>query len=93
MSTQNEVKESWRERRDLVLAVRQRVSDQLLKLNDAIAPEAGPNAEQLVRIEALQFELGQLEQAFDAAEQKYLTYSLGSDPTSKREDEGEQDNG
>ncbi len=93
MSTQNEVKENWRERRDLVLAVRQRVSDQLVKLNNAIAPEAGPNAEDLLRIEALQFELGQLEEAFDDAERKYLTYSLGSDPTSKNENEGEEDNG
>ncbi len=89
MSTQNEVKEDWRERRDLVLAVRQRVSDQLLKLNDAVAPEAGPNAEELLRIEALQFELGQLEEAFDAAEQKYLKYSLDTDVTKK----GEEDNG
>ncbi|MCH7699317.1 MAG: hypothetical protein IH865_10320 [Chloroflexi bacterium] len=88
MSTQNEVKENWRERRDLVLAVRQRVSDQLLKLNDAIAPEAGPDAEELLRIEALQFELGQLEEAFDDAERKYLTHSLGSDET-----KGEEDNG
>ena len=89
MSTQNEVKENWRERRDLVLAVRQRVSDQLVKLNNAIAPEAGPNAEDLLRIEALQFELGQLEEAFDTAEQKYLTYSLDTDLTKK----GEEDNG
>ena len=89
MSTQNEVKENWRERRDLVLAVRQRVSDQLLKLNDAIAPEAGPDAEELLRIEALQFELGQLEEAFDDAEHKYLTHSLDTDPTKK----GGEDNG
>lgn len=75
MSTQNDVKENWRERRDLVLAVRQRVSDQLLQLNDAIVPEAGPNAEELLRIEYLQFELGQLEEAFDDAEQQFLTYS------------------
>ncbi len=75
MSTQNEVKEDWRERRDLVLAVRQRVSDQLLKLNEAVGPDSGADPEQLVRIEYLQFELGQLEAAFDDAEQQFLTYS------------------
>ena len=88
MSTQNEVKENWRERRDLVLAVRQRVSDQLLKLNDAIAPGAGPDAEELLRIEALQFELGQLEAAFDDAEQMYLTHASDTDPTKRGNDNG-----
>jgi hypothetical protein len=76
-----------------MVAVRQRVSDQLLKLNEAVAPEAGPNAEELLRIEYLQFELGQLEKAFDDAEQMFLTHEHGSDPTSKKEDEGEEDNG
>ena len=93
MSTQNEVKDDWRERRDLVLAVRQRVSDQLLKLNEAVDADPGADPERLVRIEYLQFELGQIEAAFDDAEQMYLTHEHGSDPTSKKEGEGEEDNG
>ncbi len=89
MNTPNEVKDNWRERRDLVLAVRERVSDQLQKLNSSIDPAQGPDADQLVRIEDLQFELKQLEAAFDDAEQKYLTQSIDTDPTRK----GEEDNG
>ncbi len=89
MSTQNEVKEDWQERRDLVLAVRERVSDQLGRLANALVPEAGPSPEEVQRIEDLQFELGQLEEAFDEAERKYLTYSLDFDPTTK----GDEDNG
>ena len=86
MSTQNEVKEDWQERRDLVLAVRTRVSDQLGRLTNALVPEAGQSVEELQRIEDLQFELGQLEEAFEEAEQKYLTDSLGSDPTKRGKD-------
>ena len=93
MSTQNEVKDDWRERRDLMVAVRQRVSNQLLKLNEAVDADSGADPDQVVRIEYLQFELGQLEKAFDDAEQMYLTHDHGSDPTSKKEDEGEENNG
>ena len=75
MSTQNEVKEDWRGRRDLMFALRQRVSAQLSKLNEAVDSEAGADPDQLGRIEYLQFELGQLEAAFDDAEQQFLTYS------------------
>ena len=70
-----------------MLAVRTRVSDQLGRLTNALVPEAGPGVEELQRIEDLQFELGQLEEAFEEAEQKYLTHSLGSDPA-----KGEKDN-
>ena len=86
MSTQNEVKEDWQERRDLVHAVRTRVSDQLGRLTNALVSEAGPSVEELQRIEDLQFELGQLEEAFEEAEQKYLAHSLGSDPTKRGKD-------
>ncbi len=79
MSAQNEVKEDWQERRDLVLAVRTRVSDQLGRLTNALVPEADPSMEELQRIEDLQFELGQLQEAFDEADQNWLTHSLGSD--------------
>ncbi len=87
MSTQNEVKEDWQERRDLVRAVRSRVSDQLGMLTNALVPEAGPGVEELQRIEDLQFELGQLEEAFQEAEQKYLTHSLDSDPAKRGKDD------
>ncbi len=83
MSTQNEVKEDWRGRRDLMFNLRQRVSDQLLKLSEAVDPETGADPEQLVRIEYLQFELGQLEAAFDDAEQMYLTHANDADPTKR----------
>ncbi len=88
MSTQNEVINEWQERRDLVLAVRERVSDQLGRLTNVLVPEAGPSVEELQRIEYLQFELGQLEEAFEEAEQKYLTHELDSNPTTRGEDNG-----
>jgi hypothetical protein len=65
-----------------MFALRERVSDQLLKLNESLDP-AGADPEQLVRIETLQFELHQLEAAFDDAEQMYLTHANESDPTQR----------
>ncbi len=88
MSTQNEVKEDWRERRDLVLAVRERVSDQLGRLTNVLVPEASPSAEELRRIEDLQFELGQLDEAFDDADQTYLTHANDADPTKRGNNNG-----
>ena len=79
MSTQNDVNDNWQERRELVLNVRTRVYDQLLALKRAVDPAEGPDEEQQMRMEDLRFELGQLQQAFDEADQNWLTYSLGSD--------------
>ncbi len=83
MNTPNEVQNEWQERRDLVLAVRERVSDQLGRLTNALVPAAGPSVDEVQRIEALQFELGQLEEAFDEAERKYLTHENDTDPTKR----------
>ncbi len=88
MNTPNEVQNEWQERRDLVLAVRERVSDQLGRLTNVLVPETGPNVADVQRIEELQFELGQLEEAFDEAEQKYLTHSLDSEATGEGHDNG-----
>ncbi len=92
MSTENEVIDKWRERRDLILAVKERLDDQFGALTNAVVAEAGPTADEEQRIEDLQFELGQLEEAYLDAEHKYLTYSQGSDPM-KPSEKGEQDNG
>ncbi len=88
MSTQNEVKEDWRGRRDLMFALRQRVSGQLLKLNDSLDPNTGADPDQLVRIEYLQFELSQLEAAFDDAEQMFLIHANDTDPTKRGNNNG-----
>ena len=79
--------DDWRERRDLTLAVKQRVEHQLRALQIELAPEDDPAADQQRRLEDLQFDLALLREAHDEAEQKYLTHSLGSDPT-----KGEKDN-
>ena len=86
ISTKNDVNDKWRERRDLTLAVKERVEHQLGELSKAIASADSPEAEQMLRLDDLQFELGQLEEAFRDAEQQYLTHSLGSDPTERRTD-------
>ena len=80
MSTEHEVIDRWRERRDLILAVKERLDDQFGALTNAVVAEAGPTADEQQRIEDLQFELRQLEEAYLDAEHKYLTYSQGSDP-------------
>ena len=88
MSTENEVIDKWRERRDLILAVKERLDNQFGALTNAIVTEAGPTADEQQRIEELQFELRLLEEAYLDAEHKYLTYAEGSDPM-----KGEEDNG
>ena len=88
MSTENEVIDKSRERWELLLAVKQRLDDQFGLLTNAVVSEAGPNAEVTQRIEDLQFELRQLEEACAEAEQKYLTHELDSNPTMKGEDNG-----
>jgi len=88
MSTENEVIDKWRERRDLILAVKERLDGQFGALTNAVVAEAGPTADEQQRIEELQFELRQLEEAYLDAEHKYLTYADGSDPM-----KGEEDNG
>ncbi len=87
MNTQNEIMNDWRERRDLTLAVKERVEHQLRVLNIEVAPLEHPDAQQLARLEELRFELSQLRQAHDEAEEKYLTYSRGADPARKGEDD------
>ena len=86
MSTEQTVIDDWRERRDLTLAVKERVEHQLGELSKAIASADSPEAEQMLRLDDLRFELGQLEEAFKDAEQQYLTHSLGSDRTERRTD-------
>ncbi len=88
MSTENEVIDKWRERWELLLAVRERLDDQFGVLTNAVVSEAGPDADVAARIEDLQFELGLLEDACDEAEQKYLTHELDSNPTTRGEDNG-----
>ncbi len=84
--TEQTVIDEWRERRDLTLAVKERVEHQIRALGIEIAPVEHPDADIVARLEDLQVELGQLEEAFAEAEQKYLTHSLGSDPTKRGND-------
>ncbi len=88
MSTENEVIDKWRERKDMTLAVKERVEHQLRALNIEIMPGHDPDADQQQRLEHLQFELGQLEDACTEAELKYLTHSQSSDPVKGEEDHG-----
>ena len=92
MNTPNEVINDWRERRDLTLAVKERVEHQLRALNVEIVPGKSPDAEQAQRLEDLQFELGLLQEAYKHAEQQYQAHSLGSEPTGPSK-KGEEDNG
>ena len=78
MSTENEVIDKWRERWELLLAVKERLDGQFGVLTNAVVTEAGPDAEVTQRIEDLQFELHQMEDACAEAEQKYLTHELDS---------------
>ena len=89
MSTENEVINEWKERRDLMVAVKERLDDQFGLLTNAVVTEAGPNADVAQRIEDLQFELGQLEEACEEAEKNYLAHSANPNQTIK----GEEDNG
>ena len=89
MSTENEVINEWRERRDMTVAVKERVERQLLELHTTAGPEDGREAEQVQRIEDLTFELNQLEDACDEAELNYLAHSADANPTTG----GEEDNG
>ncbi len=88
MSIENEVIDKWRERWELLLAVKERLDGQFGVLTNAVVTEAGPDAEVAARIEHLQFELGQLEDACNEAEFNYLTHSQGSDPVKGEEDHG-----
>ena len=89
MSTENEVINEWKERRDLMVAVKERLDDQFGVLTTAVVTEAGPSEDVAQRIEDLQFELGQLEEACKEADQNYLAHSADSNPTTK----GAEDNG
>lgn len=73
--TEQTVLDEWRERRDLTLAVKERVEHQLRALNIEIVPSEGPDADQLRRVEDLQFELSQLRDALREAEERYEAYS------------------
>ncbi len=77
MSTENEVIDEWRERRDMTVAVKERVEHQLRVLDIEVVPGEGPDAGQQQRLEDLQFDLRQLEEACAEAEQKYLTHLDG----------------
>jgi hypothetical protein len=88
MSTRNEVIDKWRERWELLLAVKQRLDDQFGVLTNAVVTEDGPDADVAQRIENLQFELGLLEDACDEAEQTYLTHADETNPTTRGEDNG-----
>ena len=59
-----------------------------LTVSHALVPEAGPSAEEVQRIEDLQFDLGQLEEAFDEAERKYQAYSHDPEATGEGHDNG-----
>ena len=78
--TEQTVIDEWRERRDLILAVKDRVEHQLRALSIEIAPVEHPDADIVARLEDLQVELSQLREAHDEAEENYLTYSRGESP-------------
>ena len=88
MTPDNAVINDWRERRDMTLAIKERVEHQLRALNIEIMPGHDPDADQQQRLDYLQFELGQLQQAFDEAERNYLTNSSGSDQPERGQDNG-----
>lgn len=88
MTPDNAVINEWRERKDMTLAVKERVEHQIRALNIEIMPGHDPDVDQQQRLDYLQFELGQLQQAFDEAEQKYLTHELDANSTTKGEDNG-----
>ena len=88
MTPDNAVIDEWRERRDMTLVVKERVEHQLRALNIEIMPGHDPDADQQQRLDYLQFELGQLQQAFDEAEQNYLTNSSGLDQPERGQDNG-----
>ena len=75
--TEQTVIDEWRERRDLTHAVKERVDHQLRALGIKIAPTEHPDADIVARLAELQFELSQLREAHDEAEEKYLKYSRG----------------
>ena len=75
--TEQTVIDEWRERRDLILAVKDRVEHQLRALGIEIAPVEHPDADIVARLDDLQVELSQLREAHDEAEENYLTYSRG----------------
>ena len=78
--TEQAVIDEWRERRDLTLAVKERIEHQLRVLNIEVVPLDGPDADQMGRLEELRYELSQLREAHEEAEEKYLTYSQGASP-------------
>ena len=67
--------------RDLTLAVKERVEHQLRVLDIEITPSQEPNADQQKRRDLLQFELVQLNEAFDEAERQVLGRTLDTDRT------------
>jgi len=75
--TEHTVIDQWRERRDLTLAVKERVEHQLRVLNIELVPDASPDAEQIRRVEDLQFELDQIRDALAEAEERYEAYAQG----------------
>jgi len=75
--TEHTVIDQWRERRDLTLAVKERVEHQLRVLNIELVPDASPDAEQIRRVEDLQFELDQVRDALAEAEERYEAYAQG----------------
>ena len=88
MTPDNAVITEWRERKDMTLAVKERVEHQIRALNIEIMPGHDPDVDQQQRLDYLQFELGQLQQAFDEAEQNYLTNSSGLDQPERGQDNG-----
>ena len=78
--TEQTVIDEWCVRRDLTLAVKERVEHQLRALGIEIAPVEHPDADIVARLEDLQLELNQLREAHEEAEGKYLTYSRGASP-------------
>ena len=88
MTPDNAVIDDWRERRDMTLAIKERVEHHLRVLDIEIRPGHDPDADQQQRLDYLRFELGQLQQAFDEAEQNYLTNSSGLDQTERGPDNG-----
>lgn len=84
---EHKVKDEWRERRDLTLAVKERVEHQLRVLNIEIVPDAGPDASQQRRLEDLQFELNLLRDAYEEAARRHREHALAS-RTEEEEDNG-----
>jgi hypothetical protein len=67
--------DEWREKRDLLVAVKDRVEHQFRALSIEVMPGKDPDADLKRRLEDLQFELSLVEEASKEAEERYDGYS------------------